>query len=148
MPHERLIRRYSPYFEGWAQALGNHRGGMDDDLARNWLYGEDYDQLGLILTAQVTSGPLGAIGGQVTDCCTLTLGPDQMGVVPNLVPMDERDQEAISHLRWLLAAPGELFLFQTYHLVYPQGTRILTLSRRPPLAIMYREVESLLVRFT
>jgi hypothetical protein len=48
----------------------------------------------------------------------------------------------------LLKSADDLYLLQTYHLVYPSGTRILTLTRQPPLPLVYREIESLWLRLT
>ena len=39
-----------------------------------------------------------------------------------------------------------MHLYQTYHLIYPSGTRILTLSARAPLGILYRELPPLKLR--
>jgi len=46
----------------------------------------------------------------------------------------------------LLRRPGELHFFQSYHLVYPSGTRILTLGPNAPLALIYREIAPLVVQ--
>jgi len=43
----------------------------------------------------------------------------------------------------LLAEERDLHLYQTYHLIYPSGTQILTLSPRAPLTIIYRELAPL-----
>jgi hypothetical protein len=147
MSQERLIRRYAPFFEGWAQALGNHRGGLDELQPRNWLIGEDVDQIGLILTQEVLAGPFRDIAAEPADRYSLSLGPGRIGVNRYLVPMADFDEEPMRILRWLFDAPGDLHLYQTYHLFYPSGTRILTLSRKAPLAIMYKEIDPILIRF-
>jgi hypothetical protein len=36
-------------------------------------------------------------------------------------------------------------MFLTYHLIYPPGTRIITVSSKPPLGLLYREMEPLTV---
>jgi hypothetical protein len=46
----------------------------------------------------------------------------------------------------LVASEGDLHLSQTYHLIYPSGTRILTLSRKAPLPLVYREIAPLLLQ--
>jgi len=43
----------------------------------------------------------------------------------------------------LLKGADDLHLLQTYHVIYPSGTRILTLSRQSPLTLVYREIEPL-----
>jgi hypothetical protein len=49
-------------------------------------------------------------------------------------------------LRRLLGPERELHLFESYHLMYPTGTRILTLSLRAPLGLVYRELTPALIR--
>jgi len=43
----------------------------------------------------------------------------------------------------LLKDADDLHLLQTYHVIYPSGTRILTLSRQSPLTLVYCEIELL-----
>lgn len=144
MPQERLIRRYSSYFEGWAQAFGNHRGGLDEQRPLNWLFGEGTDQIGLILTPRLLVEPFATLLNDPP--VTLTLGPERISLGKARLPMDDRDQEAARMIRWLMESPSDLHLYQTYHLFYPQGTRILTLGRRSPMAIIYKEIDSVQVR--
>ena len=56
------------------------------------------------------------------------------------------DQREYDVVMGLLEGGGDLHLLQTYHLVYPSGTRILTLSRQSPLTLVYREIEPLTLR--
>jgi hypothetical protein len=46
-------------------------------------------------------------------------------------------------LRALLLGSDEAHMFLTYHLIYPPGTRIITVSSKPPLGLLYREMEPL-----
>ena len=50
-----------------------------------------------------------------------------------------------SALRELLLGCDEAHMFLTYHLIYPPGTRIITVSSKPPLGLLYREMEPLTV---
>ena len=52
----------------------------------------------------------------------------------------------VDAVRALLNQRTDLHLYETYHLVYPSGTRILTLSRRAPLGLIYRELAPALIR--
>jgi hypothetical protein len=45
----------------------------------------------------------------------------------------------------LLLAGDETHMFLTYHLIYPPGTRIITVSLKPPLPLLYKEMAPLAV---
>jgi hypothetical protein len=138
----RIIRRYGPYFEGWAQAFGAHQRVDEPELGLRWLIGDD--QLGLILT----------------DPLRKHLGPgllnqpeaEQQPIMRALsIPWLDAIDSSASAIREHLALWSEqidekalsLHLYQTYHLIYPAGTRILTLSTRAPLPLIYRELTPL-----
>lgn len=146
MPNERSIRRYAAYFQGWAQAFGNHRGGVDEKRPLNWLFGEDEDQVGLILTPRLRRLLYREVLAHHETETRLILADDRLGLGKLAVPTSYRDEQAVKTLRWMMDAPGDLHLYQTYHLFYPHGTRILTLGRKPPLPIIYKEIDPLLVR--
>ena len=146
MTTQRLIHRYTAFFKDWAQAFGNHRGGFDEARQLNWLFGEDQDQIGLILTRRLRRLLYHEILAHRETETTLTLGPERIGVGSVSMPMEYRDEEAIRILHWMMEAPGELHLFQTYHLFYAPKTRILTFSRRAPLPIIYKEIDPLKLR--
>ena len=46
-------------------------------------------------------------------------------------------------MRGLLLGVDEAPMFLTYHLIYPPGTRIITVSRKPPLPLLYKEMAPL-----
>jgi hypothetical protein len=64
------------------------------------------------------------------------------------IAFDNRDQRAFDTMMGLMQLEGDLHLYQTYHLVYPSGTRILTLGRRAPLPLVYRELAPLVVQLS
>ena len=146
MPKERLIRRYSAYFQGWAQAFGNHHGSFDEERDLNWLFGDDDDQIGIILTPRLRRLLLHEVLSRHEKEAHLILEPDRVGIGDVSLPAGFREEEAVRTIRWLFDAPGDLHLFLTYHLFFPQGTRILTLSRKAPLPIIYKDMEPILVR--
>lgn len=144
MDQTRNIRRYSAYFPGWAVAFGVHELVEDSTRDRQWLFADE--QLGLILTPAVRRllyhRLLGHEGVQ-----ELVLGPAGLGTGEGEPPLLGTDEaRPLSALRALLDLPGDLHLYQTYHLLYPGGTRILTLSRRAPLGLIYREMAPLRLR--
>ena len=55
----------------------------------------------------------------------------------------EEERRAFEVMMTLMRGEGDLHLSQTYHLVYPSGTRILALSRSAPLPLVYREIAPL-----
>jgi hypothetical protein len=61
---------------------------------------------------------------------------------------DYDEVEVLGHpgyaaLRELLLGSEEAHMFLTYHLIYPPGTRIITVSRKPPLGLLYKEMAPL-----
>ena len=139
MRSERTIRRYSAYIEGWAQAFGSHKKGGDEKQSLRWLFGEE--QIGLILTAKVKRA-LGArfLGDDASHAPALELADGLLRIDATELRYDDSDDLPIEAIMALLRAPEDLHLYQTYHLIYPSGTRIITLSRRAPLTILYREI--------
>ena len=146
MTTQRLIHRYTAFFKDWAQAFGNHRGGFDETRQLNWLFGEDQDQIGLILTRRLRRLLYREILAHRETESSLLLGPERIGIGSVTMPMEYRDEEAIRTIRWIMEAPGDLHLYQTYHLFYAPKTRILTLSRKAPLPIIYKEIDPLKLR--
>lgn len=147
MASERKILRYSAYFQGWATAFGNHEKHVDEERGLSWLLGRD--QIGLILTPEVRSflppSLFGEGGGHPPE---VELGPGILRIADSIVCFGEEVGRELGFVKWLLEAPGELHLLQTYHLVYSSGTRILTLTRQAPLPLIYRAVEPLTLRLT
>ena len=141
---ERKIRRYSAYFRGWATAFGAHDKDADAERGLVWLYGRE--QMGLILTPTVKRFLFPLFLGRPRDeAPAVRLGPGSLRIDEVDIPFGARGQRALDTLLGLLRLAGDLHLYQTYHLVYPSGTRILTLSRRVPLALVYREIPPIAV---
>ena len=142
MPSERKIRRYAAYFHRWATAFGNHDKQVDEERDLSWLFGED--QIGLILTPAVEAflRPLFLTDPGAT-LPGVDLGPESLRIGDAGIRFREKNQRAVDAVMGLLTSTGDLYLLQTYHLVYPSGTRILTLSRQAPLPLIYREIQPL-----
>lgn len=51
-------------------------------------------------------------------------------------------------LRQILENPGALHLYLTYHFLYQSGTRIITLSRKQPLPIIYKQIRPMYIKLT
>jgi hypothetical protein len=170
MIKNRQLRRHRPYFPGWAQAFGDHAIHDEPDAGRRWLFGDG--QLGLILSpslrAQLCGDEEAALGGILAD----QPGPPASQVVSiRMLARNDRERsrasvldlsketlrigrlrlracpdKAVDGLHELFDGAGELHLFESYHLIYPTGTRILTLSRHLPLRLIYRELPPTLMR--
>jgi len=145
MASERKIRRYAAYFHGWATAFGHHDKHFNEGCNLTWLFGND--QIGLILTPGVKDflDPLFPAQGKSAPPDVM-LGPDTLQIADTRVRLGEESRRELDAVMDLLDSTGDLHLLQTYHLVYPSGTRILTLSRQQPLTLIYREIEPLHVR--
>jgi hypothetical protein len=142
----RLIRRWCAYFRGWSQAFGAHELIDDRERGLRWLIGDE--QLGLILTPAIKRllypGLLGRHAGDEPPL--VRVGARRLIVGgAELAPL-EAQRPLWSQVRQLLTGPADLHLYQTYHLIYPTGTRILTLSRHAPLPLIYRELAPLAVQ--
>lgn len=143
MEQDRNIRRYSAYFRGWAVAFGVHELVEDPAHDRQWLYGEG--QLGLILTPAVKRLLYHRLLGHEA-AQELVLGSTGLAIGEDEILLGSEETRPLAAVHALVAQAGDLHLYQTYHLLYPGGTRILTLSRRAPLGIIYREMAPLRLR--
>jgi len=147
MSSKRKVRRYSAFFRGWATAFGSHEKVANGERSLIWLFGEE--QVGLILTPDVKRFlyPL-FLGRSRDDVPAVQLSPGLLRIEDAELACGEGDRRAFETTMALMQGEGDLHLSQTYHLVYPSGTRILTLSRRAPLPIVYREIAPLMVELS
>lgn len=140
---EKTLRRYAAYFPRWCQSFGDHLpdpGG--EGRAVEWLVGED--SVGLIVLPEIRRLLMHAL-----------LGPEKpwLEFRPRSLRLNRHDYEEIEvlghpgyvALRELLLGSEETHLFLTYHLMYPPGTRIITLSRKSPLPLLYKEMAPLAI---
>ncbi|WP_295887407.1 hypothetical protein [uncultured Thiohalocapsa sp.] len=170
MTDARLLRRHRAYFEGWAQAFGQHDLLRDPTQGLRWLLGDA--QLGLMLDrsvrARLRGGSDDGLGGLLADAPGAPaaepagLWPPRRPVLTPALPaladvgtetlrlgrltLRHCPARVVQTVRAMLAAQPELHLYETYHLRYPSGTRILTLSDRAPLRLIYRELSPALIR--
>jgi hypothetical protein len=140
---DREVRRYRAYLASWCQAFGDHLpepGG--EGRAVEWLVGEHC--IGAIVVPEIRvmlirellgSGKPRVLVGEGSMC---------------LDDLDFRDAGVCGHpgyaaLRDLLVNADTVHLFLTYHLIYPPGTRIITVSSKAPLPLIYKETTPLRV---
>jgi len=134
---DREVRRYRAYFPSWCQAFGDHvpdPGG--EGRAVEWLVGEHC--LGAIIVPDIRDMLIRELFGSRKPRVIVRDGSMCLG------DMDFRDAEVCGHpgyaaLRDVLKNAETVHLFLTYHLIYPPGTRIITVSSKAPQALIYRE---------
>jgi len=139
---ERTVSRYSAYFRGWCQAFGEHEEAFDEGSDINWLRADD--QVGLVLSDEFRRLFYKELLGDKSP--TLRLSKTLVELGDSSCPLKEqRDVEGMNALMTLLRRDEPTHLYLTYHLLYPQGTRILTFSKKSPLLLIYKEMRPLSV---
>ena len=147
MPIERPVRRYAAYFRGWCQAFGEHDVLATRDEGISWLLGEE--QIGFILSRELTRTLYREVLGKQLSSPLLDINPERVrvGLFRQALPetWQQRGQEVLTQL---VQSENDLHLYLTYHIMYPSGTRIVTLSQRKPLPVIYKEMRSMDIRLT
>lgn len=145
MSKDRLIRRYAAFFKGWAQAFGEHEKIEDERRHLRWLRTDE--QVGLILEPAIKRALYPHfLGHKPEDVPPILLHRTAVEMAGARFELGETPEPPLSDILQLVAAAQELHLYQTYHLIYPSGTRILTLSARAPMTILYRELPPITLR--
>jgi hypothetical protein len=138
---EREVKRYAAYFRGWCQAFGEHESLADHDREVFWLVTDQ--AAGFVLPANYqrqlyrevllhrTAPPLTFHSDRVE------IGEFQLELARQY---ETRILESIDHL---LASNRGLHVYLTSHLMYGTGARIITLSTKKPLLIIYKEIGTL-----
>ena len=144
MSDEYQLQRFSAYFRGWRQAFGDHRsmpGGTDEI---SWLLGEN--QVGFILPQHMTK-PLYREMLRTIAAPILLLNDDsvQIGRLQYELP-GFSTHPAMTAIRQVLESDAESHLFLTSHFMYGPGAKIITLSNKRPLSIIYKEIGHMRVR--
>jgi hypothetical protein len=136
---QRKVQRYAAYFKGWCQTFGEHENLSPEEHAINWLLAEH--QVGFILPRELTKSLYREVLGRQRESPTLTISQDCVRVGEFHYTLSATgDKRGIDALRQILENPGDLHLYLTYHFLYRSDTRIITLSRRQPLPIFYKQI--------
>lgn len=134
------IRRYAAYLKGWCQAFGEHEAQFSNDESIGWLFADD--QIGLILPKGLNKKLHREVLGKKRKASVFTIRPDCVCVGKFHHSFSTpSDVEGLSKLTKLLSTSDEIHLYLTYHFMYSQGTRIITFSRKPPLGLIYKEID-------
>jgi hypothetical protein len=147
MPVERTVRRYTAYLRGWCQAFGEHDVVVPPGEDITCLFGEK--QIGFILSRELTRKLYREVLGKHLSSPLLDIDARgiRVGRFSQALP-EIWQQRGLPVLNQLMQAEKDLHLYLTYHLTYPSGTRIITLSQRKPLPIIYKEITPMSMRLT
>ena len=142
--HERTIKCYATYFQGWCRAFGDHKNISVNNRAGNWLLSEN--QIGLVLTRPLFR----QLNREIFfDGKTPTLVFDEQGIHIGLFyfPIAGKpENQVLGAIRQFFETGASLHLFRTCHRLYGNGSRILTISSKRPQPIIYREIGAMNIR--
>jgi len=141
---EREIKRYSAYFRGWCQTFGEHESIPGDENGIHWLLADH--QAGFILPKHLTKSlyrevllhpeaPTMKISG-----ATVKIGSFEFTL------QKSQEQRTLETIESILESGEEFHVFLTSHFMYGTDARIMTLSSKKPLGIIYKEVGSMRIR--
>jgi len=132
------LKRYSAYFRGWCQAFGEHESIEVDEGRSYWLF--DENQVGLVLPrAQIK--PLNQEVLLHDQVPSLTFREQGVLIGSLQIPFDSWcAKRVLEAMEQLLFSASELHVFLTSHLLYGNGSRIITFSNKKPLSIIYKEI--------
>ena len=138
MTTEYEVKRYAAFFRGWCQAFGEHEGVSDADSGIIWLFSEH--QAGFILPQHLTRSLYREVlGKRGTPVLELRRKVARIGAFQ--YPLSgAADAKGIVAINAILEQGNEASLFLSSHFMYGTGTRIITLSNRKPLTIIYKEI--------
>lgn len=141
---ERDLKRYAAYFKGWCQAFGEHESIYQDDTGVHWLTAEH--QVGLVLPKSLIK-PLYRQVLLHEDAPPLTFKRKKVEIGSLVIPIGKKYQKmALAAMANVLEADEEVHVYVTSHLLYDSGRKIITISNKKPLAIIYKEIGTMRVR--
>ena len=138
------IKRYGAYFKGWCQVFGEHESILVGEHENCWLIGEK--KVGLILPKPL----LKQLNGEVllheqVPVITFTQRGVQIGTF-HFPFRSELEKRVLGAIEQLIDTGDGLHLFLTSHLLYGNGSRIITISNKRPQSIIYKEIGSMKIR--
>lgn len=141
---EREIKRYSAYFRGWCQTFGEHEAIPGEQSGIQWLLSDH--QAGFILPKKMTRLLFREILLQ-PESPTLRIKGNQVSIGSFSFELEKnQEQRTLEAIEKLLEQDAEFHVFLTSHFMYGTDARIMTLSSRKPLGIIYKEVGKMRVR--
>ncbi len=144
MTPEYELKRYAAYYKGWCQAFGEHESVPGDDTGISWLFSEK--QVGFISPRKMTKSLLREILRK-RETPTLTISRNSVKIGKfHYRPSKASDESALLAIANFLETGNGSHIFLTSHFMYGTGTRILTLSSKKPLSIIYKEIGTMRIK--
>jgi hypothetical protein len=138
------LKRYAAYYRGWCQAFGEHESVPGEDTGISWLFGEH--QIGFISPREQTRLLLREIlRKRETPTLTISRNSVQIGAF-YYRPLKPSDESALLAIAKFLETGKGTHIFLTSHFMYGTGTRILTVSNKKPLSIIYKEIGAMHIK--
>jgi hypothetical protein len=144
MMFEREPKRYAAYFRGWCQAFGEHENIPGEENGFNWLYADH--QVGFILPQPVTRRLYREVLlNRETPALKFSHNAVEIGSLQFALAR-RHEKHILETIRGILTTGHDFHVYLTSHLMYGTGARIITLSTRKPLSIIYKEIGTLRIR--
>lgn len=144
MSYSRQIRRYSAYYRGWCVAFGEHDTYYDENKEINWLFGDS--KIGFILSPQLKRIFFRELLGKDKHIPVVSIHQSEIKLNEYQIPLAlEEDRRGFVSFKEFINTKEDVHLCLTSHFYYPPGTRILTFTKKKPLIIMYKEIQSMKV---
>jgi len=141
---EREPKRYAAYFRGWCQAFGEHEGIPGEESGIHWLFTEH--QAGFILPQAITRRLYREVLlHRKPPPLTFSYDAVEIGSLQFALAKHHENQ-ILDAVHSILATGNDLHVYLTSHLLYGTGARIITLSTKKPLSIIYKEIGTLRIR--
>jgi len=141
---ERDLIRHAAYFRGWCQAFGEHESIYRDDSGINWLTAGH--QVGLVLPKPL----IRSLYRQVLlheKAPVLTFHHESVEIGSLEIPIGKKyQQQALAAMGEVLEHSKKVHVYLTSHLLYGEGSKIITISNKKPLAIIYKEIGTMRIR--
>jgi hypothetical protein len=138
------LKRYAAYYKGWCQAFGEHESVPGEDTGISWLFSEK--QFGFISPRDMTKSLLREILRK-RETPTLTISRNSVRIGKfDYQPSKASDESALYEIANFLEAGKGSHIFLTSHFMYGTGTRILTLSSKKPVPIIYKEIGTMFIK--
>ena len=143
MTPEYELKRYAAYYRGWCQAFGEHESVLSDD-GISWLFAEK--QVGFISPRQMTRALLREIlRKRYTPTLSISRRSVEVGTF-NYRPSKASDESALLAIANFMETGNGSHIYLTSHFMYGTGIRILTISSKKPLSIIYKEIGTMRIR--
>ena len=143
MTYSRQIRRYSAYYKGWCVAFGEHDTyDYDETKEINWLFGDS--SICFIPSPRLKRIFFHELLGKGKHIPLVSINQSEIRLNEHRIPIAlEEDRRGLIHFREFINATEDVHVSLTSHFWYPTGTRIITFTKKKPLIIMYKEIQSI-----